>query len=127
MTASRHQCCICHKPRLPVEKHHINGDPSDNAWGNLAVLCRNCHGLVTAQGSLGSNYTAGEVRRYKHQWEKRCAEASADDIESPIEEVHVSKLIYVDGNEEYPFDMNWGDELVYSISANDYVDAAICE
>lgn len=127
MAASRHTCCICHAQRLPVEKHHINGNPADNAWDNLAVLCRNCHGLVTAKGNLGSNYAPGEVLRYKKLWEKRCAEAAEDDIESPAEEVHETKLIEGDGNEVYAFDMEEGDELVFSLEANDYIDAVICE
>jgi hypothetical protein len=127
MAANRHTCCICHVPRLPVEKHHINGDPADNAWDNLAVLCRNCHGLVTAKSNLGSNYGAGEVLRYKLLWETRCAEAADDDIESPLEEVHETKLIDGNDNEEYAFDMEEDHELVFSIDANDYIDAVICE
>lgn len=82
MAANRHTCCICYEPRHPVEKDHINGDRTDNAWNNLAVLCRNCHGLVTATGNLGSKYTPGEVLRYKQLWEKRCAEADEDEIDS---------------------------------------------
>jgi hypothetical protein len=127
MAANRHTCCICCQPRHPAERHHINGDPSDNSWDNLAVLCRNCHGLVTLRGNLGTAYTPGEVLQYKRDWEKRCAEASADEIESPVEERHETKLIQGDSHEEYPFDMEEGDELVFSIDANDCLDAAICE
>ncbi|MFO0453672.1 MAG: HNH endonuclease [Pseudomonadota bacterium] len=127
LAANRHTCCICHVPRLPVELHHINGDPASNAWDNLSVLCRNCHGLVTVKGNLGSNYRPGEVLRYKQLWEKRCAEADEDEIEAPVEEVHETKLIDGNGNEEYPFDMDEGDELVFSIDANDYLDLVICE
>lgn len=127
MAANRHTCCICHEPRHPVEKHHINEDPADNAWDNLAVVCRNCHGLVTARGNVGSQYTPGEVLRYKKLWEKRCAEADDDDIDSPIAEVHETKLIDGGEHEVYPFDMDAGDELVFSIDANDCLDIAICD
>lgn len=127
MAANRHTCCICHEPRQPVEKHHINGDPGDNAWNNLAVLCRNCHGLVTAKGNLGSSYSPGEVLQYKKLWEKSCAEADEQEIESPIEEVHETKLIEGNEHEEYPFDMQEGDELIFSIKASDCVDAVISD
>jgi len=127
MAASRHTCCVCHEPRHPVEKHHINGDPADNAWDNLAVVCRNCHGLVTAKGNIGSQYTPGEVLRYKKLWEKRCAEADEEDIDSPVAEVHETKLIDGDQHETYSFDMEAGDELVFSIDANDCLDIVICD
>lgn len=127
MVANRHTCCICHEPRHPVEKHHIDEDPSNNAWGNLAVLCRNCHGLVTAKGSLGSRYTKGEVLAYKRAWEEHCREADEDEIESPLEEIHETKFIEGDDNEEYSFEMNEGDELVFSLDANDSLDVVICD
>ncbi|MBY0504424.1 MAG: HNH endonuclease [Bryobacteraceae bacterium] len=127
MVANRHTCCICHEPRHPVEKHHIDEDPSNNVWENLAVLCRNCHGLVTAKSSLGSRYAKGEVLAYKRAWEKRCAEVGAEEIESPVEEIHETKLIEGSENEEYPFDMDEGDELVFSLDANDFLDVVICD
>lgn len=126
LTANRHTCCICHEPRQPVEIHHINSNPGENSWDNLAVLCRNCHGLVSANGNLGRRYTAGEVRRYKAEWELRC-HAAADEIESPVEELHETKLIDANSHETYEFEMEEGDELIFSIAANDYLDAVICD
>ena len=127
MAANRHTCCLCQHTRHPVEKHHINGDPADNAWDNLAVLCRNCHGLVTGKNNLGTSYTPGEVLQYKIKWEQRCAEAGEDEIDSPIAEVHETKLIEGDEHEVYPFDMEAGDELVFSIDASDCLDIVICD
>ena len=40
---------------LPLEIHHVNGDPTDNRPENLQVLCPNCH-------SLKPNYRA-RIRR----------------------------------------------------------------
>ncbi|MDR3741840.1 MAG: HNH endonuclease signature motif containing protein [Terracidiphilus sp.] len=126
MVANRHTCCICNQPRHPVEKHHINEDPSDNEWSNLAVVCRNCHGLVTQKGNLGARYSQGEVLFFKLRWEKRCAEAPIDDIESPLDELHETRLIDGDTHAEYPFDMKRSQELVFSIKANDALDLVIC-
>lgn len=127
MVANRHTCCICNEPRHPVEKHHINEDPSDNSWNNLAVVCRNCHGLVTQKGNLGARYTQGEVLLLKLRWEKRCAEAAVDEIDSPLEELHETRIIDGDVHEEYAFDMERGQELVFSIEANDALDLVICK
>ncbi len=30
---------------LPLELHHINGNPRDNRLENLSILCPNCHSL----------------------------------------------------------------------------------
>jgi len=30
---------------LPLEMHHINGDPCDNRLENLQIVCSNCHSL----------------------------------------------------------------------------------
>ena len=110
----------------PVEKHHINEDPADNAWNNLAVVCRNCHGLVTQKGNLGARYSQGEVLLCKLRWEKRCAEAPVDEIESPLDELHETRLIDGDTHAEYPSDMKRSQELVFSIEANDALDLVIC-
>jgi hypothetical protein len=126
MVANRHTCCICHEQRHPVETHHINGDPADNAWKNLAVTCRNCHGLVTAKGNLGARYTLGEVLRYKLDWEKRCTE-DTDEIDLPVDEIHETRLIERNEHEIYPFEMEEGDELVFSIDASDPLDVVVCD
>ncbi len=125
MVASRHTCCMCNVPRQPVEKHHINEDPADNAWNNLAVLCRNCHGLVTQKGNLGARYTPGEVLRLKLRWEERCAEGGPDE-RGFLDELRETKVIEGGEHEEYPFDMKRGQELVFSIDANDALDLVIC-
>jgi hypothetical protein len=128
MAANRHTCCICREPRHPVEKHHIDDDPSNNQWNNLAVLCRNCHGVVTVKGSLGARYTPGEVLRYKLDWEKRCAEAEEDEIDSPVEVINETRVIEADGGFEiYPFEMDEGQELVFSVDANDALDVVVCD
>jgi len=75
---------------------------------------------------MGTNYTPGEVLRFKIAWEKHCEEAK-DDIDSPVEEFQETKLIEAGGDEIYEFDMEEGDELVFSVDAEECVDLVICE
>jgi hypothetical protein len=47
--------------RVPLERNHINGDCSDNRYGNLQLLCPNCHALTENHGKL--NYGKSKRRR----------------------------------------------------------------
>jgi hypothetical protein len=38
-----HRCAIATCKQIPVEVHHIDGDRTNHAFGNLIALCRNCH------------------------------------------------------------------------------------
>jgi len=67
---NKHICCICRTPNKHVEIHHIDGNPNNNAQSNLAVVCRDCHSLVTGYSGLGRRYAPGEVRKYKKAWEQ---------------------------------------------------------
>jgi HNH endonuclease len=35
---------------LPLELHHVSGDPSDNRIQNLQLLCPNCHAITPNWG-----------------------------------------------------------------------------
>jgi hypothetical protein len=35
---------------LPLELHHVNGDPNDHRLENLRLLCPNCHALTPNWG-----------------------------------------------------------------------------
>jgi hypothetical protein len=66
---SDHTCCICKVRGKDVQIHHIDGDPANNTADNLAILCLDCHSLVSGPRGLGKSYKPGEVRRYKRGWE----------------------------------------------------------
>lgn len=72
MVINQHTSCICHIPRKHVQIHHIDGSPSNNSIENLAVLCLDCHSIVTGDEGLGRRYSQGEVTSYKRNWEKQC-------------------------------------------------------
>jgi len=70
LASNRHTCCICREPRKHVQLHHIDGNASNNAPSNLAVLCLDCHSIVTGDAGLGRSYSVREVSIYKQDWEK---------------------------------------------------------
>ena len=70
---SNHTCCLCMTPRKDVQIHHIDGKPGNNHLANLAVVCLDCHSLVSGTRGLGRQYAAGEVRKHKRAWEQTVA------------------------------------------------------
>jgi hypothetical protein len=41
-------CCLCGFNNIDaLEVHHIDGHHSNNSWDNIAVVCSNCHTLIT--------------------------------------------------------------------------------
>lgn len=66
-----HTCCICRTRGKDVHLHHIDGNTSNNARENLAVVCLDCHSSITGTRGLGRSYKPGEVRKYKRSWEQQ--------------------------------------------------------
>lgn len=66
-----HTCCICRIKGKDVQIHRIDGNPSNNKAGNLAVVCLDCHSRITGTRGLGKSYRPGEVRRYKRAWDQQ--------------------------------------------------------
>jgi hypothetical protein len=51
-------CCRCRTPGRPIQIHHIDGDPANNAEENLAVLCLDCHDDTLVTGGFGRSLNA---------------------------------------------------------------------
>jgi hypothetical protein len=66
-----HTCCVCNEPGKPVQIHHIDDDPSNNAIENFAVLCLEDHDRTQVIGGFARKLTAVEVVRYRDEWVKR--------------------------------------------------------
>jgi hypothetical protein len=54
------RCAIPTCRQIPIEVHHIDGKPANNAFENLIALCANCHARVTKR-----DIPTAHVRMYK--------------------------------------------------------------
>ena len=61
-------CCICHIRGKAIQIHHIDEDPSNNAFENLAVLCPECHNEAHIDGGFAQKLDARLVTRYRDEW-----------------------------------------------------------
>ena len=69
-------CIDCGKPG--TDRHHIDGDPGNNAASNVAILCRRCHmkqdGRIDALSKIAK--ASRELRKVKPQPCSNCKQLS---------------------------------------------------
>ena len=63
-------CCVCQERGKPIQIHHIDENPSNNAVENLAVLCFDCHNKTQVRGGFSRQLTASVVTKYRDEWLK---------------------------------------------------------
>jgi hypothetical protein len=68
MFASDRTCCICRLEKHKVQMHHIDEDPSNNSFENLAVICLHCHSDAHTSGAFVRNLTPELIRLYNLSW-----------------------------------------------------------
>jgi len=80
---NKHCCCICQKDGhgKEINVHHIDGNNSNNAIKNLAVLClvhasQADAGLAKGKLGSGKKLKPDAIAQYKYQWEKKILEES---------------------------------------------------
>jgi len=61
-------CCICNDPSRTVQIHHLDGDPNNNNFDNLAVLCLEHHNEATITSGMGRKLTEGQIKKYRDHW-----------------------------------------------------------
>lgn len=71
MFTSDRTCCVCNERGRSVQIHHIDEDPSNNTFENLAVLCFQCHDETQISGGFGRKLNANLVIKYRDQWYPR--------------------------------------------------------
>ncbi len=65
--ASDRTCCVC-RTEKKVQIHHIDGDPSNNDFDNLAVICLHCHSEAYSTGGFVRRLTPDLIRLYNTSW-----------------------------------------------------------
>lgn len=101
-----HTCCICKQKGRSVQINHMSGDPSNNDYDNLIVLCLEHHEAVSRKSSMVKGYSVGELKLYKRQWEYEVRKNRGLIPEdrpkgkplSPIDEIVVEVLSIPDGD-----------------------------
>lgn len=75
-------CCVCGDPGKPIQIHHIDENPSNNAPDNLSVLCLICHNDTQVRDGFGKQLTETVVRQYRDDWLTRvkARRDSADEL-----------------------------------------------
>jgi hypothetical protein len=68
MFASDRTCCICRDPSRKTEIHHIDSDPSNNGFANLAVVCKDHQSEAHTNHAFARNLTRDIVRKYNESW-----------------------------------------------------------
>jgi hypothetical protein len=68
MFASDRTCCVCRAEKTRVQIHHIDEDPTNNAFDNLAVVCLNCHSDAHTDGAFVRNLTPELIQLYNTSW-----------------------------------------------------------
>jgi hypothetical protein len=66
--ASDRTCCVCRERGKPVQIHHIDDDPANNASPNLAVLCLYCHNNTQLKGGFDRKINAAQVVLFRDDW-----------------------------------------------------------
>lgn len=71
MFASDSTCCVCRERGKAVQVHHVDEDPSNNNFANLAVLCLECHNKTQLSGGFGRKLNTELVVKYREEWVAR--------------------------------------------------------
>jgi hypothetical protein len=66
--ASDRTCCVCEVRGKAIQIHHIDENPSNNTFDNLAVLCLECHNDTQLSGGFGRRLSEPLVIKYRNEW-----------------------------------------------------------
>jgi hypothetical protein len=84
--ASNRSCCVCRNPGRKVQIHHIDANPANNDFCNLAVICNDCHSDAHTTQAFARNLTPDLIRKYNDNWRaivraKLCPNGDAETTE----------------------------------------------
>lgn len=136
---NRHACCICRELRKHVQIHHIDSNPSNNELKNLAVLCLDCHSLVSGDEGFGRSYSQNEVASYKKTWEKVCRNwlegnttsvnnkenESENEEEEVIDSDYTDDILKADTHLEFRYELEDGEGILLWVKSETPIYVAI--
>jgi hypothetical protein len=61
-------CCVCRVGGKPVQIHHLDEDPANQAAANLAVLCFDCHRDTQIRGGFDRKLDSEQIVLYRDDW-----------------------------------------------------------
>jgi hypothetical protein len=128
-------CCICRDGSKPVQIHHIDEDPSNTVFGNLAVLCFDCHRDTQIRGGFDRKLDGEQVTLYRDDWlrvvaRKRASAEVRTDREARTDvqlELATSIAEIYRENGEWPLLAAHYDEIGNTELRDKYIEAALGE
>lgn len=72
--AADRTCCVCRIRLKPVQIHHIDADPANNAVENLSVLCFDCHRETMIRGGFDRKLDFEQIVLYRDDWNRLVAQ-----------------------------------------------------
>lgn len=76
-----------------VQFHHIDEDPSNNDFDNIAPLCPNCHSQAHSKNALTVNLTPSRLKAMRDSWYKYCENRKAASIISGSALLRLKNLV----------------------------------
>jgi len=81
MFASDRTCCVCRDSSRKTEIHHIDEDPANNDFANLALVCKDCQSEAHTKHAFSRNLTPELVTLYNQDWRGFVSERRARKID----------------------------------------------
>lgn len=86
LVQTHHRCCICKTDDMTPQIHHVDGNPANNDPDNLVPLCPNCQSRVHTKFGLTRSYTQPQLRMYRDDWFRLCAQTDRFAAGLPVSE-----------------------------------------
>lgn len=93
MFASDRVCCVCRDSSRKTEIHHIDEDPSNNKFDNLAVMCKDDHSDAHTKHAFARNLSPDLIKEYNQNWRAIVRARTTSDGESAVEVEYQQQLL----------------------------------
>jgi hypothetical protein len=101
-----------------VQIHHVDEDPSDNTFANLAVLCLECHNQTQVSGGFGRKLTDALVIKYREEWLARVIQRRDAADRVAVEKMVGPAVAFAEGRvEAVPYSEDRADAILAYVQA----------